>query len=168
MLGLNDADRKKFEEIGNKYAQMKQLIFARWALVMYNFEKELYRDPEQDLNTLWWQLVKKYQLVNKPAKRNNPDWAAKIHFSIAPCYYHNYLLGELLASQIHHYIVHEVMLLESDRNFGYCGHEKIGDYLKKKIFEPGASLSWNDMIQFATGETLSAKYFVQQFITKED
>jgi peptidyl-dipeptidase A len=168
MLDLTDTEIEQLEEIGNKYAQLKQLIFARWVLVMYEFEKQLYSNPQQDLNTLWWQLVKKYQFVNKPAERDQPDWAAKIHFSIAPCYYHNYLLGELLASQLHHYIVHEVMLLNSDKDFGYTAQEKIGEYLKKKIFETGASLGWNDMIQSATGETLSAKYFVKQFITNKE
>ena len=33
-----------------------------------------------------------------------PDWATKIHIALYPCYYHNYLLGELLASQLHYYI----------------------------------------------------------------
>jgi len=32
----------------------EQLIFTRWAMVMYDFEKRLYTDPRQDLNSLWW------------------------------------------------------------------------------------------------------------------
>ncbi|MHC4144922.1 MAG: M2 family metallopeptidase, partial [Planctomycetota bacterium] len=98
MLKLSDEQREEIEKVSGKYAQLKQLIFARWAMVMYDFEKQLYANPEQDLNLLWWQTVEKYQLVKKPAGRGEPDWAAKIHFAIAPCYYHNYLLGELLAS----------------------------------------------------------------------
>ena len=37
--------------------------------------------------------------LKKPEGRNMPDWATKIHVALYPCYYHNYLLGELLASQ---------------------------------------------------------------------
>ena len=36
-----------------------------------------------------------------PTAATRPDWAAKIHIATAPCYYHNYLLGELLASQLY-------------------------------------------------------------------
>ena len=164
MLGLSDAQRSKIEKVGAKYAQLKQLIFARWAMVMYNFEKELYANPDQDLNTLWWQLVEKYQLVKMPKKRNEPDWAAKIHFTIAPCYYHNYLLGELLASQFHHYLVTQVFKRESDQGVGYVKQPKAGDFFKTKVFAAGACYSWNDMIAKATGEPLSPKYFVQQFV----
>ncbi|MCK7529636.1 MAG: hypothetical protein MZV63_00520 [Marinilabiliales bacterium] len=39
------------------------------------------------------------RLLAKPEGRNMPDWATKIHVALYPCYYHNYLLGELLASQ---------------------------------------------------------------------
>jgi peptidyl-dipeptidase A len=168
MLNLTDSERNEIEQVGNKYAQLKQIIFARWSLVMYDFEKELYADPDQDLNSLWWQLVKKYQLVNKPIERNKPDWAAKIHFSIAPCYYHNYLLGELLASQLHHHLIYGVLMLDSDRDFSYVNQKKIGEYLIRKVFTPGASLHWNEMIKQATGETLTAKYFVEQFIKNKE
>src|SRR3990172_1596163 len=124
MLALDDSQRVELEKVTKKYAQMQQLIFARWAMVMYGFEKQLYADPDQDLNALWWDTVEKFQLVNKPQDRNAPDWAAKIHFAIAPCYYHNYLLGELLASQLHNHIVTEVLKLKSDEDFGYVGQKQ--------------------------------------------
>src|SRR5918998_66676 len=77
----------------------QSLLFARWGLVMAHFERELYADPESDLDTRWWELVERFQLVRPPAGRAAPDWAAKIHIAVAPVYYHNYLLGEILASQ---------------------------------------------------------------------
>ncbi|MDZ7262905.1 MAG: M2 family metallopeptidase [candidate division KSB1 bacterium] len=164
MLGLSDEQRVEIEKVSTKYARLKQLIFARWAMVMYNFEKQLYANPDQNLNTLWWDLVEKYQLVNRPEHREAPDWAAKIHFTIAPCYYHNYLLGELLASQLHHHLVHNVLKLESDHDVSYVGQRKVGDFLRKKVFEAGAVYRWNDMITRATGEPLTPKYFVAQFV----
>ena len=164
MLELSDEQRREIEEVTEKYAQLKQLIFARWAMVMYDFEKQLYANPDQDLNALWWKTVEKYQLVNKPTGRDKPDWAAKIHFAIAPCYYHNYLLGELLASQLHNHLVHEVMNLESEKGVSYVGQEKVGDFLKTRVFEAGAVYEWNNMIDRATGEPLSPEYFVTQFV----
>ncbi|MGD2094968.1 MAG: M2 family metallopeptidase [Phycisphaerales bacterium] len=164
MLNLSEQHRAEIENVSIKYAQLKQLIFARWAMVMYDFEKRLYANPDQNLNRLWWQMVKKYQLVNKPRGRNQPDWAAKIHFAIAPCYYHNYMLGELLASQLHNRIVHEVLKLESDENVSYVGQRQAGDFLTKNVFEAGALYHWNEMIERATGEPLTPKYFVAEFV----
>ncbi|MBN2589018.1 MAG: M2 family metallopeptidase [Sedimentisphaerales bacterium] len=164
MLGLTDEQRDDIQKVGDKYAQLKQLIFARWAMVMYNFEKELYANPDQDLNTLWWQMVEKYQFIKAPAGRNEPDWAAKIHFTIAPAYYHNYMLGELFASQLHNHLVYKVLNLESDENVSYVGQKKVGDFITKNVFKPGAEYRWNVMIERATGEPLTAKYFVEQFV----
>ncbi len=164
MLELTDTQRAEIERVGGKYAQLKQLIFAHWDMVMYNFEKQLYADPDQDLNSLWWQMVEKYQLVKRPSQRNEPDWAAKIHFTIAPCYYHNYMLGELLASQLHNHIIHNTLKLESDKNLSYIDRRELGAFLSEKVFEAGAVYHWNEMIKRATGEQLTPKYFVEQFV----
>jgi len=164
MLGLPDAQRAEIEKVGGKYAQLKQLIFARWDMVMYSFEKALYANPDQDLTKLWWDLVEKYQLVKRPPNRTNPDWAAKIHFAVAACYYHNYMLGELLASQWHHTLVNKVLALKSDQGISYVGQKKAGQYLREKVFEAGDLYPWDEMIQRSTGEPLTAKYFVDQFV----
>jgi peptidyl-dipeptidase A len=164
MLDLTDEQRAEIEKVSSKYAQLKQLIFARWAMVMYNFEKQLYANPDQDLNSLWWRMVEKYQLVHRPDGRDEPDWAAKIHFTIAPCYYHNYMLGELLASQLQNHIVNKVLKLESDKNVSYVDQKAVGDYLRKNVFEVADLYQWNQMIKRATGEPLQAKYFVAEFV----
>ncbi len=41
------------------------LTFARWVLVVTNFERRLYADPDADLDTIWWDLVERYQLVRR-------------------------------------------------------------------------------------------------------
>ncbi len=156
MLDLNESQVEPIAAIGSKYARLKQLIFARWAMVMFEFEKQLYTDPDQDLNALWWKTVSKYQLVKSPANREQPDWAAKIHFTIAPCYYHNYLLGELFASQLHH------VLEKTDSQI--VNNEKMGHFIRTKVFEPGNRFAWNEMITRATGEPLTPKYFVEQYV----
>ncbi len=164
MLSLSDEQKAEIEKVSDKYARLKQLIFVRWAMVMYDFEKQLYANPDQDIDSLWWKLVEKYQFIAKPAGRSEPDWAAKIHFTIAPCYYHNYVLGELLASQLNHHIVYDVLKLKTDKDVSYVGQRKAGDYLRKEIFEPSAQYRWNEMIERATGEPLTPKYFVTQFV----
>jgi peptidyl-dipeptidase A len=164
MLYLDDGQRSDIEKVSDKYAQLKQLIFARWAMVMYNFEKQLYANPDQDLNKLWWQMVEKYQFIKPPEGRTEPDWAAKIHFTIAPAYYHNYMLGELFASQLQNYLIQNILKRQSDENVSYFGNKEAGEFITKKIFEPSARYRWNEMIERATGEPLTPKYFVEQFV----
>ena len=164
MLGLKDEERDQIASIVQKSLRLRQLVFARWCQVMFRFEQELYKNPDQDLNTLWWDLVEKYQLVERPAGRTEPDWAAKIHFTMAPVYYHNYMLGELLASQLHAYFVQNVLKLESDDGISYMNENIVGSYLKNRIFFVGTKFPWNEMIKQATGKNLTPKYFVEQFV----
>ena len=107
-MGVDVKDPKAFDETGAKTLRYQLLIFSRWCQVMLRFEKGMYENPDQDLNKLWWDLVEKYQLLKRPADRNAPDYASKIHIVSAPVYYHNYMMGELFASQVHHAIAREV------------------------------------------------------------
>ena len=67
---------------------------------MTHFERGLYAQPDADHDDRWWDLVERFQLVRRPDGRHAPDWAAKIHIAAAPVYYHNYLFGEMIASQL--------------------------------------------------------------------
>jgi peptidyl-dipeptidase A len=159
-MGIIDASEKeKVAEVSRKSLRLQMLVFSRWAQVMYRFEKSMYENPDQDLNSLWWEMVEKYQMIKKPEGRNMPDWATKIHIALYPCYYHNYLLGELLASQLYCYMTANVTQKSS-----LVGEKAVGDYLREKVFLPGARYTWNDMIEKATGEKLTAKYYAKQFV----
>ncbi|MBN1816815.1 MAG: M3 family oligoendopeptidase [Sedimentisphaerales bacterium] len=164
MLGLTDAQKAELEQVTRNYLRFQQILFARWAMVMYTFEKAIYADPDQDLNRLWWRLVQKYQLVNPPDDPADAGWASKLHFTVAPCYYHNYMLGELLASQWHNSIVQNVFRYPSERDISFAGDPRIGHYFKEEVFGPGAVYPWNEMIRRSTGETLTPKCFAEQFI----
>jgi len=132
--------------------------------VMYRFEKSMYENPDQDLNKLWWDLVEKYQMLKRPAGRNEPDWASKIHIALYPCYYHNYLMGELLASQFTYYIAKNVYKTEDVRSIDFSKNDAIGKFFMDKVYKPGMRYEWNDMIEKATGEKLTAKYYAKQFV----
>jgi len=166
-MGIINAEQKaKIADVCAKSLRLEQLTFSRWAQVMYRFEKAMYADPDQDLNALWWTLVEKYQLLKKPEGRNEPDWASKVHVALYPCYYHNYLMGELLASQLFYYISDNVLKNSDYKNVSFVNHPEVGNYLQEKVFKPGAYYQWNEMIQHATGEKLTAKYYAKQFVEK--
>jgi peptidyl-dipeptidase A len=126
------------------------LVFSRWVLVMTHFERGLYADPEADHDTRWWDLVERFQRVRRPDGRHAPDWAAKIHLTVAPVYYQNYLYGELVASQLQ-------TTLEA-RAGGIVGRREAGRLLVDDLFRPGASLRWDRLVERATGEPLSARH----------
>jgi peptidyl-dipeptidase A len=138
------------------------LITARWVTVMSHFERALYQDPRQDLNTLWWDLVERFQMVPRPEDRDAPDWAAKIHLGTAPVYYHNYLMGELVASQLRHNIDTHVLGGNGDVGRRFVTDPGVGRYLTERVFQPGARRHWQDALEFATGERLRPQYFVDQ------
>ena len=156
---IDEKEAEKISDDCHKSLRLQMLVFSRWAQVMYRFEKSMYENPDQNLNKLWWDMVEKYQLLAKPEERDMPDWATKIHVALYPCYYHNYLLGELLASQLYYYITANITKSQS-----FVGEKSIGDYLKEKVFMPGARYYWNDMIEKATGEKLTARYYAKQFV----
>ena len=140
----------------HKSTRADKLVFVRWALVMYRFEKALYEDPDrEDLNKLWWDLVEDLQLQQRPPGRDEPDWAAKIHVAVAPIYYHNYVLGHLTAAQLRHH------LEESVAGKPFFLSETAGRYLQEAIFGPGARDDWEETILHATGERLNPRYFAE-------
>lgn len=157
-MNLSDKDAQKFEVLGKEIIKSEQLVLSRWMQVMVNFERELYNDPDQDLNSLWWELVNKYQHIKKPKGRDKPDYASKIHISTSPVYYHNYQLGELLASQIQDYMVKKITFGKPFNN-----NPNVGPYLTEKIFKPGASMRWDKLIKSSTGKKLKTKYFIKQY-----
>ncbi|MBK6314334.1 MAG: M2 family metallopeptidase [Blastocatellia bacterium] len=153
-------ERSVAERIGGTLAdqlRMHMLVFVRWCLVMTHFERDLYRDPERpDLDVLWWDYVERFQLLSRPEGRSAPDWAAKIHLALAPVYYHNYMIGEMMASQIQHRL--------DDVAGGIVNRPIAGAYLRDKMFRPGASERWDHTVERVTGEPLSVEYFARQFI----
>lgn len=165
MLGVSKKEAAQIAPEAFKLLKLEQLVFSRWAQVMYRFEKEMYNNPDQDLNQLWWDIVEKYQMMKKPEGRNMPDWATKTHIATSPCYYHNYLLGELLASQLDHYIKTSILNQKYSEPASFYGNKEVGKYLIEQVYAPGAKYYWNDMIEKATGEKLTAKYYAEQFIS---
>jgi peptidyl-dipeptidase A len=132
----------------------QSLIFARWVPVVTYFERELYADPEADLDSRWWDLVERFQLVRRPPGREAPDWAAKIHVAAAPVYYQNYLLGDMLASQLLRTCMEECG--------GLVNNVEAGRLLKERVFKSGSLMRWDALIEQATGGPLSARDLAEQ------
>jgi peptidyl-dipeptidase A len=162
-MGVTLPDPQAFDAAGAQARRARLLIFSRWCQVMLRFEKALYEDPERDLDTLWWDLVEKYQGLKRPEGRTAPDYASKIHIVSAPAYYHNYMMGELFADQVHAAICREVLGGVDPVRARYVGNTAVGAFLKTKVFAAGRTLSWDDLTKHATGAPLNPKAFAAEF-----
>jgi peptidyl-dipeptidase A len=142
------------------------LVQTRWCLVMCHMERALYRDPEQDLDSLWWDLVEKFQMVNRPEGRRAPDWASKLHLSLAPVYYHNYMLGEIMASQLQRHILERV-LGGGDAWPRYVSSGAVGAYLIRDLYRTGKSKDWRGTLKQATGSPLDTSAFIAELTARD-
>ncbi|MCZ7588967.1 MAG: M2 family metallopeptidase [Gaiella sp.] len=150
VAGVDAAEAERLDAALRAAQAAELLVFTRWVLVMTNFERALYADPEADLSALWWGLVSRYQLLTPADGRSAPDWAAKIHIACAPVYYHTYLYGNLVASQLRATL---------DRVAGgLVGRREAGALLRERVFRPGQSLRWDRLVEQATGEPLTAAH----------
>jgi peptidyl-dipeptidase A len=161
-MGVKVENPQAFDEAAAKIQRNQLLIFSRWCQVMLRFEKAMYENPKQDLNALWWELVEHYQQVKKPQGRNAPDYGSKIHICSAPVYYHNYMMGQLFASQVHHALSKEVFNTPPKETI-YVGEKKVGEFMKKKVFAPGRTKTWKELTKYASGEELNPKAFAKDF-----
>jgi peptidyl-dipeptidase A len=162
-MGVKVDDPTSFNETGARMRRNQLLIFSRWCQVMFRFEKALYENPDQDLNKLWWDLVERYQGTPRPENRDKPDYASKIHIVSAPAYYHNYMMGQLFASQVHAAIARDVLGGANPQNAIYVGNKQVGDFMRERVFNPGRTLNWNELTRHATGKELNPQAFAADF-----
>ncbi|HHS96566.1 MAG TPA: peptidase M3A and M3B thimet/oligopeptidase F [Chloroflexi bacterium] len=151
VLGLSEEEVARLADRLARQERLNSLVFVRWALVMVHFERAFYADPDQDLDNLWWDLKERFQLLARPEGRHAPDWAAKYHIALAPVYYHNYILGELFASQLDQVI--------TERFGGVVGVPEAGAFLIERVLAPGARLDWRSLVEHATGRPLTPEPF---------
>lgn len=133
----------------------KNLVpFVRKYSMMINFERELYKNPDQNIGKLWYELEHKHMNKNMPEEPDNA-WASIPHFLSHPAYIHNYLRAEIMASQIYDAAKEKLGPLTQNEN--------TAEYFRKKLFRVGASVDENELIKKVTGKELSVDAFCNQF-----
>jgi peptidyl-dipeptidase A len=163
--GISDKEAKRLEKPLFALNRVKKMSFMRWGLVMVNFERELYRDPTQNLQKVWWDLVEKYQGVKRPEGRDGAaDWATKIHLVMAPVYYQNYVIANLFVSMMKHRILVDVLRKTNPEARVFVGRGDVGDQFLGGMFMMGAKWHWTQMITSFAGEILTTKYFVDEWV----
>jgi len=158
-VGLaEDISRRLAGEVRAR-ARRAQLIMTRWSLVQAHFERAFHADPDADLDTLWWDLVERFQFVPRPEGRRAPDWSAKIHNAQIPGTYYQYILGEMAVSQ---------MAVTLDREVGgLAGNPSAGPFLRDRLYRLGARYDWRETIRRATGQEFGASAYVAEWFSNK-
>ena len=124
--------------------------FVAKSLLIIDFERQLYSNPNQSPSQLWNNLTKKY--LNREVKADN-EWATIPHYLSHPAYYQNYFRANLMKVQIYNYLKSCLGNLTENKNSA--------EFMNKNIFECGASVEEYDLIKQLTGKDFSANDFIE-------
>lgn len=130
--------------------------FVTRSMQIINFEREMYKNPDQDLKQLWKDMKQKYLYRTDNTELNN-EWATIPHFLTHPGYYQNYFRAALLKAQIYNAMKNELGDISQN--------PKTSEFLKEKLFKYGDSVLEEDLIKNMTGKELSEDDFCNR-ITK--
>lgn len=125
--------------------------FVAKSLLIIDFEREIYTNPEQNPAELWQNLNKKY--LNRENEQDN-EWASIPHYLSHPAYYQNYFRANLMKVQIYNYL--KSVLGNITENY------KSAEFMDKNIFRYGASIEEYELIKQLTGNEFSASYFCEE------
>lgn len=125
--------------------------FVAKSLLIIDFEREIYTNPEQNPAELWQNLSKKY--LNRENEQDN-EWASIPHYLSHPAYYQNYFRANLMKVQIYNYLK-SVLGNITENN-------KSAEFMDKNIFRYGASIEEYELIKQLTGNEFSASYFCEE------
>jgi peptidyl-dipeptidase A len=145
--------------------EVDRLLRCRKLLAFAEFEREIYRNPEQDLDLLWHKLSEKYLGLNCPSEKGTSLWATNKFATSLSCTVHNFVLADIFAAQVQHTIEKRV-LKNADEIIR--DNKAVGEYLTNNLYRYGNLLSWEKLIEKATGEPLNPVYFVKQLIGEEN
>ncbi|GAA4726335.1 M2 family metallopeptidase [Brevibacillus fulvus] len=133
--------------------QNNLLVRLYWTMTVVSFERQLYENPGQPLNRLWWDLVEEIQGLSRPLEWDYPYWACKPHLTTLPVYYQNYLLGECAAAQLQDSL---------NQRYGCWNTREAMQQVQECVFSPGISHTWSDIWQTVCGSTLQSEPIVEQ------
>lgn len=114
------------------------------------FEHAMYKDTTQDLDALLGRVESE---ILGCSLSSSPRWASNAWYVNYPVYWHNYVLADVIASQVHEHLRQNIGdLYNSKEAFDYC---------IKTYIAPGASVPWLKKICEGTGYELEAKSLIR-------
>jgi peptidyl-dipeptidase A len=106
------------------------LEFFRFAVFLWNFEKSIYNNPDQDMSELYKTLAVK---THMPKTNQYRLWYDTSIFASHDLYYIHYTLAYLYAFKLR-------KLLEKKYGPNYYENPEVGNFLRENLFKYGNSL----------------------------
>ena len=163
-IQVDDKTQKQVLLVCQHLHEVDRLFRCRKLLAIAEFEREIYRNPEQDLDLLWHDLNLKYLGLNYPGEKGAGYWAANKFASSLSCTIHNFVLADVFAAQLQHSVETRVL---KQTNGIIQNNKDVGKYLVDHLYRYGNQLPWEKLIVKATGEPLNSVYFVSKLIGGE-
>ena len=138
-----------------KPKQIEKYFTTRGIMGMYRLrrtmkdffiEYEMYKNPQQDMAELERAMMKKYLLVDLDSTEV-PQYASSIWYVSYPCYYHNYIMASMVASQLQEAL---------SNKFGEdkIANTSVADWMIDHLYANGEKQEWTERIRNATGKGL--------------
>jgi len=132
-------------------AREQAVVNLRMTLTQLMFEYEAYKNPNRDLNKLYWDLFERYMML--PRHDDIKPWAAIIHYTTHPVYLHNYLFGDIITAQTLHTL--------REMYGGIVGEPAVRSFLVQNYYRFGARYDWRELLERGTGEELNPEYLLR-------
>lgn len=145
------------EHIIQDYAatrHLSALYRTRRLLKDFFFEYEMYRDPDRDLDSLEREMFRKYLLVELP-EDEPPSYASSIWYVSYPCYYQNYILSSMIATQLQE-------ALSDKFGRGKLTDSTVAPWMIEHLYRDGEKSEWTDRVRHATGKSLETGAFLRK------
>lgn len=156
-IDIDTTAQKELVLVCQHLHQVDRLFRCRKLLAMADFEREVYQNPDQNLDKLWQKLNLKYLGIDYTDEKNACYWATNKYATSLSCTTHNLVLADVFAAQLQHTIEKRVITRTGG---AYANNAEIGKFLTENLYCYGNQLPWEKLIEKVAGEPLKASYFV--------
>ena len=136
-----------------KSAAEEDSKFVGSSMAIIDFERNMYKNPDQDLKQLWKDMSVKYKGRSEKDEATN-EWATIPHFLSHPAYYQNYFRASLIKAQLYDALTEKFGNITENKN--------TAKYLNEHIFQYGGSKEDDEILEEVTGKPLSADAFCER------
>ena len=143
-------------EVNEKFAKSlgkEDSSFVGSSMAIIDFERNMYKNPDQDLKQLWKDVSVKYKGRSEKDEPTN-EWATIPHFLSHPAYYQNYFRASLIKAQLYDAL--------TDKFGNLTENKETAKYLNENLFKHGGSKEDNEILTEITGKELSADAFCER------
>lgn len=136
---------------GRKFPALYRM---RRLLKDFFIEYNLYKNPDQDAAALERAMFKKYLLVDIPETEQH-QFAASIWYCSYPCYYQNYIVAGMIATQLQEAMTNRF----GEKKFT---DPKVSEWIIHQLYTTGETDEWTDRIKNATGKSLEPGAYLRK------